>query len=309
MSRAWDLAIGDYDPLVGVVLAHQIGPGRPSRIGPDPVSIRRNPIRKDDTSRPLRSGAIARRPDLLSTIYINVPIQILADTDVEAEAELDALLAGWGPRTLPAWLYVNDPAGQKYAYRGKPRDAMQDETKVRSGLITAQMLFEATHPVRYSQTLNSFAQTIGTSGAGFGFPFGFPFGFGTGHPGEFTIHNAGSFETWPVLRIVPTTADPGPFRINDNARGLSFVYDAPVFFGQHLVVDMGEGIVFTGPSTAIVMDAPMDAIPAGGTLQSTNVARPASDWLSLPPGDTTFDCVVENGAASVQILWRDAWLR
>jgi hypothetical protein len=317
-TGAWEIGIGDYDPAAGTTILHHVGSARLSQIGPDPVSIRRQPIRKDDTSRPLRAGAISRRPDMLSTIYVNCPIEILTDTPENAEHELDALLGAWAPRTLPAWLYVTDPIGQQYAYRGKPRDTMQDEKHVRSSIIYTQLLFEATHPVRYSQLPNLAAGIAGVTGAGFGFPFGFPFGFGTSDStGPTDVMNVGTSTTWPVVRFIALTDTVGPLIVRDNARDLEFRWDGVLTAGTHLIVDMGEGIVFTmpggpfelGPISGLALDAPVDQLPDGATLASKWVHRPGSRWIDLPSGVTSLAFSALNGSAVMQVCWRDAWFR
>lgn len=348
---AWEVAIGDYHPVFGTTMRHHIGSGRKTQVGPTLVTQVRQQIRKDDTPRPLRDGVIARKPDLLSTIIVTVPITILCQGDATAAGvERDDMLAAWEPRTWPAWLYLTDPTGVAYAYRGKPRDVTIDEKHIRSGLIYGALQFEATQPVQYGQTIQHAYAAGGTAGAAsgvlvdnagntlvddsgnrlsvdnlaprLGFPAGFPLGFGTSAgSGLVVCTNGGTAETWPLLVLRPTDTQPvGPWIVRDNARNLAFIYDAKIPVGQVVVVDMSEGVVLQQSGGFSAFDAPLEPTPialdpvtnqpyTNGVLASVSVRRPDSDWLSLLPGTTTFNCAIRHGSGEVHAYWRAASYR
>lgn len=317
MTYAWDVQIGDYNPATGVVLLHRIGSGLPCQVGgavpgspPNPVSWQRQKVRSSDTPRPYRHGSVSRRPDLRSTTYWTVPVTILAADAPSAAAARDALLKAWTERTYPAWMYVTDPAGVRFAVRGKPRDVSSpNETFIRQGIITLNLMFEATAPYRFDQTVKHQFATGGTLGTGMGFPMGFPFGFGTSAgAGQVVCTNAGNAETYPLVVLKNTDVVPvGPWFVRDNARGLAFVYDGHIPVGQIVLVDMGEGVVLQQPSSFAAFDAPLEPPPTDGILVSANVRRPTSDWIDLPSGTTTLDSSIHGGTGEVHVYWRDAW--
>lgn len=290
---AWEVIVGGF--TIGSILTNHV-----VTVGPGPVTFNRTQLRTDDDQRPLKHGMIAMRPDLLSTLQMNVPFTILAADGASAKTALMQLIGAWAPVARPVDAFVTDPAYNAYLLYGKPRDvAGIDESKIRSGQITGTLMFEATDPVLYSAVLHSAMANVNSAPGGFGFPFGFPFGFTASGAPVSALDNVGTAETWPTV-IITAAGNLGDVSLTEDATGEQWAWGGTIPSGYSLVVDMRDGTVLLTADPVTL---------AGAVSVSDRVRRPLSDWMSLTPGTHVWRFEAATGSGTATVQWRDAFYR
>ncbi|MFD0400165.1 hypothetical protein ACFVHI_19045 [Kitasatospora sp. NPDC127121] len=129
------------------------------------------------------------------------------------------------------------------------------------------------------------------------FPLTFPFDMGTGPTARAApdITNAGSVDTWPVIRLTPRTGE-----IRDPSLTLVHGGDRKRFAARGLRVGRGD---------ALVVDMGRRRITLNGASRFGQVDQ-ASTWFSVPPGASTLQLDVLEGPDGVtaDVQWRSAWM-
>ncbi|WP_406087422.1 phage distal tail protein [Kitasatospora purpeofusca] len=129
------------------------------------------------------------------------------------------------------------------------------------------------------------------------FPLAFPFDMGSGPATRAApdIANAGSVDTWPVVRLTPSTGE-----IRDPSLTLVHNGDRKRFATRGLRVGRGD---------ALVIDMGRRRITLNGASRFGQV-DPGSTWFALPPGSSTVQLDVLEGPDGVvaDVSWRSAWM-
>ena len=184
-------------------------------------------------------------------------------------------VAGGGKRILYARpRAISAPIGLDWLYR----------------LPVIQVRLDASDPRLYAFTEDSETDTLPTTGGGMEFDETPPITFGAVSTGGlFTCTNAGTFTTWPVIKLTGPVTDP---RVTNVTTGQTLELDLTVDAADHVVID-------TGARTILL----------NGTASRYSSLTAGSDWWGLGPGDNELRYEASTTTASnITVTWRSAWL-
>lgn len=233
-----------------------------------------------------RAGAdgVIAGVDLVGGRTVTVEL-LLASDDVADDLEaMRALTAAWAMADADVPLVWRETGGAMYRLEGRPRLA---DPRFSAGL-PVECRFLATDPTIYANTeQTSGAVGFPTGGAGVTPPLTPPVVFGSGgSSGTFTATNDGTALVGWRVEVAGTWVDPVVENV-DTGDQLRLV--GSVGSGQTLVIDSTE--------RSITLDG--SARPSW--------LRAASQWWTLPPGDTEVRLTGASGAGSATFTWRSGW--
>ena len=246
-----------------------------------------------ETSRVQRVAVDGRRPmgpDLLGSRMVTFNVEIWAGPGgtVLVESLMDELKQAWAPVRSGTIPLTFDLEGGERLLVGRPAACDIDL----SALIyakshgRARLVFEATDPRLYAETLSSVVLGL-TVGGGMVFPLTFPLTFGAGSDSDGVAVNEGNTDApWTATIVGPVTTP----RITLGATGEFLELDGVVPSGSTLVVDSA--------TQSILLD--------GSPRQSWQTLL--SRWWSLAPGSNTVRYRASSGTGSCTFSWRSAWL-
>lgn len=215
------------------------------------------------------------------TVLAQAPDQATRDL---ARAKMQAAMP---ISTLGTFTY-NEPIPKQAMVRRSGRLA---ETYMTLTEVEFSVLMIAPDPRKYSTTLKNQTTTFTSNivPVGITVPFTVPWSSPPIPPtGSMTVHNAGNFETRPVITITgPVT---GPALIN-STQGRQVTWRSLVM----------------GPTDVLVIDTDLkQAILNGSAVYPADYT---SAWWVLNPGDTQIQLGGSTaGGATISVSWRDAWL-
>ncbi|WP_051742942.1 phage tail domain-containing protein [Kitasatospora sp. MBT66] len=217
------------------------------------------------------------------------------------DRELPALLAAFAPGGVERPLEFAFPgvAGGRSRIMARVRKrAVIVDRDFHAGRRRVTVELAATDPRLYSadEARATVAVAVPRGGRPI-FPLMFPFDMGNSPTARLApgIANSGSVDTWPVIRLTPTTGeirDPSLTLVHDGVRSRFATRGLRVGRGDALVVDMARRrITLNGASRFGQVD-------------------PGSAWFALPPGASTLQLDVLEGPDGVtaDVLWRSAWM-
>ncbi|MFI1521665.1 phage distal tail protein [Kitasatospora cineracea] len=215
--------------------------------------------------------------------------------------ELPALLAAFAPggAERPFEFAFPGIAGGRGRLLGRVRKrAVTVDRDFHAGRRRVTVELVATDPRLYSadEARATVAVAVPREGQPI-FPMVFPLdlGDGPGTRGAPDITNAGSVDTWPLIRLTPATGeirDPSLTLVHNGSRKRFATRGLRVGRGDALVIDMARRrITLNGASRFGQVD-------------------PGSAWFALPPGANTLQLDVLEGPEGVtaDVLWRSAWM-
>ena len=256
-----------------------------------PVPFGLDGLRTSDTPRPLAHGLISGAPDRLGSKAIDLPWEIIADTEASALLYYEALAAAWTPARVDVELAFTSPA-RSLSFWGRPRRLSADLEDVQHGVIYGAAQFEALDPRGYGAELQD-SVNLGVSVGGLGFPHGFPHGFGAGATsGTLPLLNDGNA---PSERSVVTLRSPGATLTNPRLEILET--------GEALQLNLS----ITGSDELVLDFFNRTAILNGSVSRAESVARPGSRWWALPAGTSTLK-FTGSGDGTAEIRYRPAWI-
>lgn len=251
-------------------------------------------VRDSDTSRAQGHGVYVG-PDYLDSKPLTLALEVSGATAAAIEDLLVDLEAAFAPITDETTIpLVFRLAGTRlYRVNGRPRRFAANLEHLKSARATVVAQFEATDPRIYDNSQSTSAANPGATSGGLGFPHGFPHGFGTSSPGDVTVNNAGNLDTYPTARVTAGVGGISGFAINIAETGESFGVTLSINEGDFIDIDFLERTVLLN----------------GTASRIGNVDRPASTWLSAPPGVSTWGFTVNGaGTATFTVSWRSAYL-
>lgn len=214
------------------------------------------------------------------------------------------------PVTADSW--VGRQARLLRATDALSRDAVLAWTP--SGAVPVQVSFREQNPTRitgarpksflvagvsaesviYSQALQvASLSPSGAVGGGFSSLLTSPLGSSATAVGALAVTNAGSTDTWPLLKITGPCSNPNVINGTADGRGLYFIYTLAA--GEYLTID-------TNPRRRTVK--------LNGEANRYNaVDWTRSAWWALEPGVNTLNLGFSSysAPAALEVTWRDAW--
>ena len=159
-----------------------------------------------------------------------------------------------------------------------------------------QIALIADDPLVYGATEHSQDTAAITEGeGGWSFPTGFPFSFGEATTGgSATVTNAGTAETFPIIRIYGPAASPTVRNVT-TGYSLSF-FDLTLAEGDYVEVDCREQTVLFNGSELVSLQGNLDPV--------------TSEFFTLVTGDNVIQLLggTVGSAAHATIVWRDAYI-
>lgn len=158
------------------------------------------------------------------------------------------------------------------------------------GLPVVTVRLAASDPRLYAFTESTETDTLPTTEGGMEFNETPPITFGAVSTGGlFTCTNAGTFETWPVIKLTGPVTDPVVY---NTTSGEHLAFDITVASGDYLLIDSGARTVLLN-----------------GTASRYSTLEVGSNWWPLAAGDNEIRYEAATTTSSnITLTWRSAWL-
>lgn len=280
--------MSDYQLTIGDVT---LG-GAPYELRGGPEGFGLPELRTSDTPRPQDHG-LFWGSDYFGKRIILLDVAILADSAADATALMDALTAVWQPphpddtdAIVP--LGVDLPGQDPRYLDGRPRRAAYNLDALHDGVISATLQYEVADPRLYS-TETVLSTSAASSGGGRTYNRVYPLVYAPGGTGgTILVANVGNFPSRPVLRVNGPSTTP---RIEN--------IEAGQFLSANLAIAAGEYLEF---------DLDAHTVMLNGTASRYGTLVSGSSWWELPPGDSSIRFTSADGAGTLDVHFRSAWL-
>lgn len=236
-------------------------------------------------------GSNAAGVDFITERHVTGAIYVMAGSESEAEAALNALAGAWRPSEDGQLidLIVESPAGG-YLLRGKiDRPPAVTSGPIVHGVVPVVVSFIATDPRGYDVDPTVTIGDVGGASGGLTFPHGFPHTFGTVASGHLATLNEGTLGA-PWLLTIVATDDLEDVSIELDSTDARLYYSEILTAGQRLTIDSAR-----------------HALTVDGLDVSGRLIRPTSAWFDIPTGTDAVVVRAASGAGSAELAYRSAF--